>query len=87
MKKRIGVTELSKLVKEKVKENTVEEIIKATFNVIEESCAEDTAITIKEFGTFEKNHVKERAGRNPKTGESITIAAHDVLKFKSKVRY
>ncbi len=33
------------------------------------------------FGTFEKRHREARAGRNPKTGEPIQIAATDVPVF------
>jgi DNA-binding protein HU-beta len=39
-------------------------------------------VRIQGFGTFSKLHKDERAGRNPSTGEALTIAAKDVLKFK-----
>jgi len=35
------------------------------------------------FGTFEVKERAERAGRNPKTGEVITIAASKVPSFKA----
>jgi len=35
------------------------------------------------FGTFTKAHRKAREGRNPQTGESIKIKAHNVVKFKA----
>lgn len=35
------------------------------------------------FGTFKVNERAERTGRNPKTGEAITIAAAKVPTFKS----
>lgn len=34
------------------------------------------------FGTFEVKAQEERPGRNPLTGEAITIAAKNVVKFK-----
>lgn len=39
-------------------------------------------ITLTGFGTFSKSQRKERKGRNPKTGEEITIKATNVIKFK-----
>ena len=39
-------------------------------------------ITLTGFGTFSKSHRKARKGRNPKTGEEITIKASNVIKFK-----
>jgi DNA-binding protein HU-beta len=35
------------------------------------------------FGTFSVSHRKATTGRNPRTGESIQIAATNVPKFKS----
>ena len=35
------------------------------------------------FGTFSAPQRAERQGRNPKTGEAVTIAAHRVVKFKA----
>lgn len=39
-------------------------------------------VTLIGFGTFSVSHRKERNGRNPQTGETITIAAKNVVKFK-----
>lgn len=35
------------------------------------------------FGTFEVQHQEARAGRNPKTGETIQIEAKNTVKFKA----
>lgn len=35
------------------------------------------------FGTFKRVDKAERAGRNPRTGETITIAAHKDVVFKA----
>ena len=40
-------------------------------------------VRIAGFGTFAVQHRAERQGRNPKTGEAVTIAAHRVVKFKA----
>ncbi len=39
-------------------------------------------ITLIGFGTFSVSHRQEREGRNPQTGETIKIAAKNVVKFK-----
>ena len=41
------------------------------------------AVAIPGFGTFEAVAKPERQGRNPKTGEELTIAAHYVPKFSA----
>ncbi len=40
------------------------------------------AVTLVGFGTFAVSERAERVGRNPKTGEAITIAAAKAPKFK-----
>ena len=40
-------------------------------------------VTLVGFGTFERRMRKARTGRNPKTGESIQIAASKSAKFKA----
>lgn len=43
---------------------------------------EDGKVTLVGFGTFTKTTRKARKGRNPRTGEEITIDACSVVKFK-----
>lgn len=40
------------------------------------------SVSLVGFGTFETGQRAERTGRNPKTGEAITIAAAKTVKFK-----
>ena len=48
------------------------------------NAALDTIIdSLKNDGSFETKHRAERTGRNPKTKESITIAASKVPTFKA----
>ena len=42
-----------------------------------------TEVRLVGFGTFSVGHRKATMGRNPRTGESIQIAARNVAKFKS----
>ena len=43
----------------------------------------DGEVAVMGFGTFSAPQRAERQGRNPKTGEAVTIAAHRVVKFKA----
>ncbi len=40
-------------------------------------------ITLVGFGTFSLNKRKARMGRNPQTGETITIKAKKIARFKA----
>ncbi len=44
--------------------------------------SENGKIQLTGFGTFSTVHRKERKGRNPGTGEEITISAQNSVKFK-----
>lgn len=39
-------------------------------------------VVLPEIGKFEKVHHDARAGRNPSTGEALTINSHEAVKFK-----
>ena len=54
-----------------------------TTNVTKALKKKDGKITLVGFGTFSKVRRKARTGRNPQTGESIKIKAHNVVKFKA----
>ncbi len=49
---------------------------------ISEELKEGYKIDIKDFGSFNKETRRQRKGRNPQTGESITIPEKQVVKFK-----
>ena len=48
---------------------------------IEEALERGEEVTLHGFGTFKVKKVAARMGRNPKTGESIKIAAKRKVKF------
>jgi DNA-binding protein HU-beta len=52
-------------------------------NVTKALKKKDGKVALVGFGTFSKSHRKAREGRNPQTGESIKIKAHNVVKFKA----
>ena len=59
-----------------------EEIIDAVLSRIGEALAKGENVDLRGFGSFQVNSKPERQGRNPKTGEPLTIAARKVAVFK-----
>ena len=59
-----------------------ERALNAFINVVTETLKEGEDVTLVGFGTFAVGERAERSGRNPQTGEAITIAAKNVVKFK-----
>ena len=57
--------------------------VNAVLDSITEALADGEKVQFTGFGTFDISHRAEREGRNPQTGEIITIAAVDVPKFKA----
>ena len=65
------------------KDSEIKQIIDAAITILTETLTTGEAITIPGFGTFE---VRERAAttaRNPRTGETIEVAAKKVPAFKA----
>ncbi|HOM80923.1 MAG TPA: HU family DNA-binding protein [Armatimonadota bacterium] len=56
--------------------------IDAVVDVISEKLGQGEEVSIIGFGTFSVKSRAERVGRNPRTGESITIAAAKTPVFK-----
>ena len=60
---------------------TAEKIIETTFKAMTEAFLAGKSVNIKDFGRIEIKSRAERQGRNPATGEAITIPAKTVPKF------
>jgi len=58
------------------------EIVETVFNTVKETLARGEKIKISGFGNFVVREKQARIGRNPQTGEEITISARRVLTFK-----
>ena len=58
-------------------------VLSAFLETIVEAVASGDKVTLVGFGSFEKRDRKEREGRNPKTGETMTIAATTVPGFSA----
>lgn len=59
----------------------VGEVVAAVFDTIAAALASGEKVTLVGFGSFEAKQRKERLGRNPKTGEEMTIPAAMVPRF------
>jgi DNA-binding protein HU-beta len=57
--------------------------LSATLETIVEAIAAGDKVTLVGFGSFEKRDRAARAGRNPKTGETIQIAASTAPGFSA----
>ena len=60
-----------------------EAAVDTVFGAIGESLAREEAVRIAGFGTFATRNREARVGRNPRTGESVTIAASKAPSFKA----
>lgn len=58
-------------------------VISATIEAIMEAVSEGDKVTLVGFGSFERRHRKEREGRNPKTGEKMSIPETMVPAFSA----
>ena len=81
MNKEELVKEVAK--KAKVSQKAAADVIAATLETVTKSVAKGQKVTLVGFGTFEVSEREAREGRNPLTGEKITIAASKNPKFKA----
>lgn len=58
------------------------DILDDVFDIIAREVARGGKVGVTGFGTFERVDRKPRTGRNPRTGESVAIAATAVPKFR-----
>ncbi|QEI41064.1 DNA-binding protein HU-beta [Dolichospermum sp. UHCC 0315A] len=58
-----------------LQKNTVESVLSAFVKYIQISLTQKFSVNLLKFGTFSVRFLDEREGRNPKTGENITISA------------
>ncbi len=58
------------------------EAVEATLDILKEALRKGEKIQLVGFGSFQVRAKRARKGRNPQTGQEITIAARKVLKFK-----
>lgn len=59
-----------------------EKAVDGFVSAVADALSEGDKVTLVGFGTFSVGSRTEREGRNPRTGEKITIPASKVVKFK-----
>ena len=77
-------TELIGAVAEKaeISKKDAEKAVKAFTDAVAEELAKGGKVQLVGFGNFEVSERPAREGRNPRTGETMTIAASKTPKFK-----
>jgi DNA-binding protein HU-beta len=63
-------------------ETQVASVVNATFDAIQGALSSGDEVTITGFGTFRVSQRAEREGRNPQTGDPMTIPARKTPSFK-----
>ena len=64
-----------------ISKKAVEAVVNATISAVTKALAAGDKVQLIGFGTFEVKNVGARDGRNPKTGETIKIAASKKAAF------
>lgn len=59
------------------------DVVEATFDIIKSCLERSEKVKISGFGNFIVNTKRPRKGRNPQTGDEITIVGRKVLTFKA----
>lgn len=58
------------------------DMVESVFSILKNTLESGEDIKISGFGKFEVKSKQARRGRNPQTGDDITIAARRILTFK-----
>lgn len=66
-----------------MKKTEVEKVLKAFIDTVTDELKKGEKIQLVGFGTFEVSERAAREGRNPRTGETMPIAATKAPKFKA----
>lgn len=69
--------------KAEISKKDAEKALTAFTNIVADALVDGDKVQLVGFGTFEVVERAERQGRNPATGEVITIAASKSPKFKA----
>ena len=65
-----------------LKKRDAAEFVDAFVSVVTQAMKDGKDVTLVGFGSFHTAQSAERKGRNPKTGEPLTIAARKTPKFR-----
>lgn len=76
------VTEQVNLLRPEINKTDVEDILDHLWEAIRVEVEAGNTVPISGFGIFEPKENAERAGRNPQSGQTITIAASKSVRFR-----
>ena len=65
------------------KKNEAFDLVELTLETLKQAIAKEGHVKITGFGNFTVRQKKARKGRNPQTGEEITIPPRKILTFKA----
>ena len=65
--------------------NESADMLETVFSIIKNTLESGEKLKISGFGNFEVKQKKDRRGRNPQTGEEITITARRIVTFKPSI--
>ena len=71
----------TKTVPEGISKKAIQAVIDATFEEMKKSIKKEERFSFPGFGTWNKRKRSARTGRNPQTGQPITIPARKAVKF------
>jgi integration host factor subunit alpha len=61
------------------------DIVDTLLDIIKDTLESGEQVKISGFGKFVVHQKRDRRGRNPQTGEAITITARKILTFKPSI--
>ena len=84
IKKNVTRKELATSVTEKldISQRNAAEIVDTVFAALKNTLVNGESIKLVQFGTLKVRDKSPRRGRNPKTGESMTIAKRQMISFR-----
>ncbi len=69
-----------------LKQIDVKKVVQRTFDIIVENLSKGNKVELRNFGIFKVKTRKGRMGRNPRTGESVSIPDKKVVNFKAGMK-
>ncbi len=64
-----------------IEKNVADQVLTSFVEIVTETLRDEGRFALINFGTFSVTERKERQGRNPRTGEPLTIPACKVVRF------
>lgn len=65
-----------------ITQSLIQKVVDALLSEITETLAQGQGIELRNFGVFKIKNRKERIGRNPRTGETVSIPPKKIVYFK-----